>query len=215
MSDTWRANAPEPGAPRSFEFPAVHGRTLANGMRVVHARHGRLPLVTAHLVIDAGAATEPTDRGGLAQLMSSALHAGTGQRDANELAWEFEKIGVQLDTDVTWDAIEATITPPAASLGDALTLLADVVRNSTFPGNEVRRLREEQLAEILQHMKEPRAQRRRRPVHVRARRAVRAAADRNRQFRGRDHRLRLALVSSDPLHTGKLHARPRRRPVRR
>ncbi|NLG62904.1 MAG: insulinase family protein [Candidatus Cloacimonetes bacterium] len=157
MSDAWREQAPEPGEPRAFEFPDVHSATLRNGMRVVHARHGRMPVVSAHVVIDAGAAAEPASRGGLAQLTASALHAGTNERDSNQLAWDLELLGVQLNTDVTWDAIEASITPPAAQLADALAVLADVVRNAAFPDGEVGRLREEQLAEILQRMKEPRA----------------------------------------------------------
>lgn len=157
MSEAWREQAPAPGAPRTFEFPAVHGITLANGMRVVHARHGRIPVVSAQVVIDAGAAVEPATKGGLAQLAASALHAGTTLRDANRLAWDLEQLGVQLETDVTWDAIEATVTPPADRLADALAVLADVVRNAAFPDGEVARLREEQRAEILQRMKEPRA----------------------------------------------------------
>ncbi len=157
MSDAWREQAPLPGGPRTFEFPEVHGTALDNGMRIVHARHGRMPVVSAHVVIDAGAAAEPMTRGGLAQLAASALHAGTRARDGGQLAWDLERLGVQLTTDVTWDSLEATITPPAAQLEDALVVLADVVRNAAFPDNEVARLREEQLADILQRMKEPRA----------------------------------------------------------
>ncbi len=157
MNDEWREQAPAPGAPRTFEFPDVYGVTLANGMRVVHASHGSIPVVSAHLVIDAGAAAEPADRGGLAQLAANALHAGTRERDSATLAWDLERLGVQLATDVTWDALEATITPPAAQLEDALVVLADVVRNAAFPDGEVARLREEQLADILQRMKDPRA----------------------------------------------------------
>src|SRR5690606_39525113 len=91
------------------------------------------------------------------QLTANALHAGTRERDSGTLAWDLERLGVQLETDVTWDALEATITPPAAQLEDALVVLADVVRNAAFPGGEVARLREEQLADILQRMEDPRA----------------------------------------------------------
>src|SRR5690606_6393397 len=122
MSEAWREQAPAPGAPRTFEFPAVHGITLANGMRVVHARHGPIPVVSAQVVIDAGAAVEPVAKGGLAQLAASALHAGSTQRDANRLAWDLEQLGVQLETDVTWDAIEAAVTAPAGRLADALAV---------------------------------------------------------------------------------------------
>ena len=157
MSESWREQAPSPAAVRTFEFPDVRQATLANGMRVVHARHGTIPVVSAQVVVDAGAATEPGERGGLAQLTASALHAGTATRDASQLAWDLELLGVQLHTDVTWDAIEAAVTVPAGRTREALGVLADIVRNAAFPGAEVKRLRDEQLAEILQREKEPRA----------------------------------------------------------
>ena len=157
MSESWREQAPSPAAVRTFEFPDVRQATLANGMRVVHARHGTIPVVSAQVVVDAGAATEPGERGGLAQLTASALHAGTATRDASQLAWDLELLGVQLHTEVTWDAIEAAVTVPAGRTREALGVLADIVRNAAFPGAEVKRLRDEQLAEILQREKEPRA----------------------------------------------------------
>lgn len=157
MSESWREQAPAPGPVRTFEFPEVTQTTLANGLRVVHARHGRIPVVSAQLVIDAGAAAEPAAKGGLAQLTASALHAGTAQRDGGQLAWDLEQLGVQLQADVSWDAIEASVTAPALRIGEALELLADIVRNAAFPDAEIARLRAEQLADILQRHKEPRA----------------------------------------------------------
>lgn len=157
MSEAWREHAPEAGPVRAFEFPEVTLATLPNGMRLVHARHGRIPVVSAQVVIDAGASAEPTGKGGLAQLIASGMHAGTARRDGGQLAWDLEQLGVQLHADASWDAVEASITAPAARIGEALELLADLVRNAAFPEPEVARLREEQLAEILQRMKEPRA----------------------------------------------------------
>jgi zinc protease len=157
MSENWREQAPAAGPVRAFEFPAVSEITLANGMRVLHARHGRLPIVSAHVVIDAGAATEPADKGGLAQLAASALHAGTTTRDGGRIAWELERLGVQLKTSADWDALQASITVPVGRTDRALDLLSDVIRNAAFPETEIERMRAEQLAEILQRLKEPRA----------------------------------------------------------
>ena len=157
MIENWRAQAPTPGPVRPFEFPEVTQITLDNGMRVLHARHGRLPVVSAQVVIDAGAATEPADKGGLAHLTANALHAGTATHDGSRVAWELERLGVQLQTVADWDALQASITVPVDRIGDALGLLGDVVRNAAFPDAEVQRMREEQLAEILQRLKEPRA----------------------------------------------------------
>ena len=152
-----RTRPPEPSGMRSFEFPSAHRFRLANGMAVLSARHGRLPVVTAQLVVDAGAAREDLVKAGLAHLTAQALDTGTTTRSGEALAWEFERIGVELDAEAGWDAILVQVTAPSARVEPAVALLADVVRNACFPEPEIERLRDEQIAEILQRQKEPRA----------------------------------------------------------
>ncbi|MGH7553677.1 MAG: M16 family metallopeptidase [Longimicrobiales bacterium] len=157
MSALDRNIPPPASAIRPFVFPSVNRSTLDNGLTVFAARHGRLPVVTALVVVDAGAAREDVLQAGLAYLTANALDTGTATRNGEELAWEFEQIGVELTADATWDAILVHVTAPTARLEPALALLADVVRSPSFPEAEIDRLRGEQLAEILQRQKEPRA----------------------------------------------------------
>lgn len=152
-----RTVQPTPAPIRPFVFPPVRRRTLNNGLEVLSARHGRLPVVTARVVIDAGAAYEDPLEAGLAYLTANALDTGTEAYDAEALAWELERLGVELNALASWDALEVEVTAPVARLEPALALLAEVVREACFPETEVRRLRAEQLAEILQRAKEPRA----------------------------------------------------------
>jgi zinc protease len=157
MSALDRNIPPPASAIRPFVFPSVNRSTLDNALTVFAARHGRLPVVTALVVVDAGAAREDVLQAGLAYLTANALDTGTATRSGEELAWEFEQIGVELTADATWDAVLVHVTAPTARLEPALALLADVVRNPSFPDAEIDRLRGEQLAEILQRQKEPRA----------------------------------------------------------
>ena len=157
MSGIDRNLAPAPAAIRPFAFPRAHRNSLANGLAVLSARHGRLPIVTAQVVVDAGAARQDLIKAGLAHLTAGALDAGTLTRTGDQLAWEFESIGVELEAEAGWDAILVQVTAPTPRLEPALALLADVVRNPCFPEAEVRRLRDEQIAAILQRRKEPRA----------------------------------------------------------
>jgi zinc protease len=152
-----RTAPPSPAAIRAFEFPTVTHDRLGNGLRVQTARHGRLPLVTVEVVIDAGVAGEPAERSGLAHLTANALDVGTASHSGEELAWAFERLGVELETVAHWDAILLHATTESGNLDPLLALLAGVVRLPTFPDDEVRRLRHEQLATILQREKEPRA----------------------------------------------------------
>jgi zinc protease len=148
---------PGPGPIRPFDLPAVTRSVLSSTAPVLAARHGAVPIATVVVVLDAGTVREPAESAGLAWLTAAALDTGAGHRSGEELAWEFERLGAELDADAGYDAMFVRLTVPVARLEPALALLADVVRRPSFPDDEVRRLRGEQLAEILQRAKEPRA----------------------------------------------------------
>lgn len=150
-----RTRPPPPGPVRPFDFPHIERDRLDNGFAVLSARHGDIPLVTVALVLETGAAGEPADRTGLARLTAAALETGTDGRSADEIAWAFERLGAELDVDTGWDATIASVTVPRDRLEPAVALLAELVRAPSFPAGEVDRLRDEQLAEILQRTKEP------------------------------------------------------------
>ncbi|HKJ93020.1 MAG TPA: pitrilysin family protein [Longimicrobiales bacterium] len=158
MSTRHAPTPPEPGPVRAFDFPVIHDDRIGDaGLRVLTASHGDLPLVTAHLVLDAGAGAEPEGLDGVARLTANAMEAGTRKRNADQLAWALESLGVELDTGTGWDAGHLAITVPTDRLEDALALFAEIVRRPAFPADQIERLREEQLAGILQRRKEPRA----------------------------------------------------------
>ncbi|HEX7050614.1 MAG TPA: pitrilysin family protein [Longimicrobiales bacterium] len=157
MSPVDRAQAPAPGPVRPMTFPRIRRDRLENGLAVLTARHGDLPVVTVELVVDAGAAGDPARKAGIAHLTVNGLEAGTRRRDADRIAWDLESLGVELDAEATWDAAAVRITVPRERLEPALELFADLVRHPSFPEAEVLRMRDEQLATLLQRRKEPRA----------------------------------------------------------
>jgi zinc protease len=152
-----RSHPPAPGPIRAFEFPSVERRRLTNGMTLLHAWHGQLPLVTVRAVMDAGAAAEARGEEGLSWLVANALEGGTAQLGGAELAWELECLGTQLESWTSWDGLHVGLTTHSDRLADALDLLSQIVRTPAFPEREVQRLRDEQLAEILRRRTEPRA----------------------------------------------------------
>jgi zinc protease len=154
-----RTRPPEPGPVKPFDFPTItRERPGGDGTpELIFARHGDLPLVTAEVIIQGGAATEPMERAGVAQLTAEALETGTVGQDVDALAWELESLGVELAAGASWDAASVGITVHADRLDPALALLAEIVRRPAFPADQVERLRDERLADILQRRKEPRA----------------------------------------------------------
>lgn len=152
-----RTQEPRPGAIREFGFPPSAGAVLANGLRVRVATQRALPVVTVRVIVDAGGALEGAGEEGLATLVANALEGGTERLDGEALAWELESAGLQLESWATWDALQLECTAVRDQLPAALALLAEIVRLPSFPAAEVTRLRDEQLAELLQRQVEPRA----------------------------------------------------------
>lgn len=155
MSTIDRASRPAPGPIRPMRFPTIHRDRLDNDLAVLTAPHGDIPVVTAALVIDAGAAGDPARKAGLAFLTAAALDTGTRERDADALAWELERLGVEFSAAATWDATVVHVTVPSDRLEPALAIFAEIVRRPAFPEGEVERLRDQQLASILQRTKQP------------------------------------------------------------
>jgi len=148
---------PEPAQLRPYRVPDVARGRLANGLTVVAVKHAPMPLVTVRIVLDAGTIREPADRSGTATLTVHSLDTGAAGRSGDQLAWEFERLGVELETETAWDASSLGATVAVERLDPTLALLADVMRRPDFPATEVDRIRGEHLAEILQRRKEPRA----------------------------------------------------------
>jgi len=151
------ASAPGPGPLRPYQVPVPTRVEMANGLTVVAARHGRIPQVTIHVVLDAGSIREPAELAGLAALTVESLDTGAAGRTGEALAWDLERLGVELASEPGYDAAALGATVTADRLDAALARVADVVRVPDFPAVEIDRLRAEQLADILQRRKEPRA----------------------------------------------------------
>ena len=154
VADT--VSRPTPGPSRDYRFPAFERLTLANELSLIVAPVSKLPIATVVVLVDAGAAADPEGREGVALLMARTLAEGTERSDGALLAERFERLGTALDSTADWDSATVRITVTTERLPAALTLLAEVIREPSFPEREVERLKQERLAELLQQRTEPR-----------------------------------------------------------
>ena len=146
---------PGPGAVAPFTVPAVHAASLDSGLELRVARRDGVPLVTALLVMDAGESTVAAEQAGLAVLSGKALHGGTARRSAVELACALEDMGTHLASSVGWDSTVVSLTCATDRFPRALRLLSEVVLTPGYPGDEVERIREQQLGGIRQRRMYP------------------------------------------------------------
>lgn len=150
------AERPKPGTPRPYDFPGVTSTKLDNGLTILVADLPGRPLTGATIVLPTGSVDEPPDEGGAAVLAARALTEGTERYDAVGLTEASERLGASLHADSGWDATSISVDVPTTRLGPALELLAEVLLRPTFPADEVDRLRDERLNDLLQAHADPR-----------------------------------------------------------
>lgn len=147
---------PQAGPPRDYRFPTFERVTLDNGLGVIVAPVHKLPIVSAALVVDAGAAAEQRGAEGVAQITARMLLEGTRTHTGDAIGDQFERWGAAVGASADWDAAMLSMTVLVPRLADAMALFAEVLLEPVFPERELARLKAERLADLLQLRTEPR-----------------------------------------------------------
>jgi zinc protease len=106
-------------------------------------------------MIKNGGEVDPPELSGLADLTANLLTKGTDSRDATQIAEAVEALGGSLDSGARWDASTATVGVSSPKIGDAMKILADVVRHPTFKTEEIERLRQQYLDNLTVGLGQP------------------------------------------------------------
>jgi zinc protease len=114
---------------------------LANGLRVIVARNGQVPLATALLAVRGGSNLDPPRKAGLTQLSAAMWMARSSDRTAEQLAGAFQRLGLSGGSGVDVDSSRLLISGLSASLPAGLALMADAVRWPRIDAAQLRRVR--------------------------------------------------------------------------
>ena len=128
---------PPVGPERPFVPAAQVERTLPNGLRIVTMRYGAVPKLTAMLTIESGLAVDAADKAGLAQFVLDLAQEGTATRSSEQIKREVFAMGASLSATAGQDASTFQVRGLATTLPQMFAVLADVVRNPTFPQGEL------------------------------------------------------------------------------
>jgi zinc protease len=150
-----RSQPPPPGTLRPFRFPEFQRARLANGLRIFTARLPRYPLVGLEILLPAGGQFNPATLPGLSGLHGELLDEGTAKRSTLQIAEHIEALGGSLDSGSGWNMAYVDVDLLSSHLVPGLELLAEIVRSPSFDGDELERLRQERLAEILRRRGQP------------------------------------------------------------
>ncbi len=150
-----RQQPPAPGAAVSVTPPAIAERTLPNGLTLVTAKTGVVPIATMTMVFKGGASTDPRGKAGLATLAADLATRGTATRTSQQIAAELESLGASINSGAGPDGITVSVSAPAANLEAAGRILADIVQNANFPAAEVERQRGRAIEQLGVALKDP------------------------------------------------------------
>jgi zinc protease len=141
---------------------AVESRTtrteLPNGMKLVMLpKETRGETVNVDLRLHVGDEKSLENRGRIARLTGGMLMRGTTTKSRQDIEDRVDALKATLRVSGYESSVDASLEATRATLPDALRLLADVLRNPSFPPSELDQLRESALQEQEEAKSDPRA----------------------------------------------------------
>lgn len=146
-SPTRAADAP---AATAYIAPKALERQLKNGLKILILEDHRLPLVHYRFMVRAGAADEPAEKAGVANLTVRTLRQGAGVMDARGIAEAIDGLGGEWGASATRDYCAISTQFLSRDWLAGMDILAGVVLEPTFPAVEVERQRGQVLGAIQQ-----------------------------------------------------------------
>ncbi|MEH2118800.1 M16 family metallopeptidase [Nostoc sp.] len=128
---------------------------FTNGLRILLLPDNSTPTVTLSGHIQAGTEFDPDDQAGLAAFVADNLLNGTKSKDVLTIAKVLAERGVSLNFQTYREGVHIEGDSLALDLPIILEILADVVKNSTFPVKELELHRQQTLTDLQLELDEP------------------------------------------------------------
>ena len=146
---------PPYGPEKPLATPSVKGATLDNGLTLWLVSEPGFPKVALTVAVRGGLAADPGARAGLSELLSKTLDQGTRTRNAKQIAQELQAAGGDLNTSASKDSLELSSVVLSSKVDNAITVLADILQNASFPDAEVTLAKRNLADELDQREAEP------------------------------------------------------------
>lgn len=150
-----RSTLPPVGKIADLVFPTVEHAKLSNGIPVLFAHRGGVPVVRVAISFDAGNASDPKTALGTQSFMLGMLDEGTDKYNSVQIAEAKENLGASISASPSMDRSKVYLSALTPNLAPSLDLMSDIVRRPAFAPAEVDRVRGQQLASIAAETKQP------------------------------------------------------------
>jgi zinc protease len=132
--------------------------TLGSGMKVVFVpKKTRANKVNAVLSLHYGDTKSLSAKGSAPSLAASMLMRGTAKRTRQQITDELNRLKAQVSIFGGVTGTRVNIETTRQNLPEVMTLVAEVLREPSFPANEFEQLKQQQLAQQEQFRREPQA----------------------------------------------------------
>ena len=147
-----RRVVPTAGKTPELHVPAWSKSALSNGARlIVSEKHG-LPLVSFQINFVGGANQyETAGKTGLAGLAASMLSEGTTHRTGDEISNALQLLGTSINTSIGAESGRISFLSTTDKLEPTLAILADILKESTFPAEALERLKARTVVTLTQN----------------------------------------------------------------
>jgi Predicted Zn-dependent peptidases len=129
--------------------------TLPNGLRLLVRENPKVPLVSMSAVFKGALLAETPETNGITAVMARAMTKGTSSRTAREIAETIEGVGGSIDSNSGNNSFSISVGVMKPYLALGIDLLADVVKNPSFPEAEIETEKAAQIAAIDADADEP------------------------------------------------------------
>jgi len=143
-----RSKFPPVGEIPNVDFPDVETATLSNGIKVYFARRDAVPMTRVTLSFDAGTASDPNDKLGLQNFVTSMMEEGTTSLTSVQIAEQQERLGARIGVGGGRDTTTVSLSAVNPNLDASLDLMADIVKNPAFKADDIERIRTQQQTAI-------------------------------------------------------------------
>jgi zinc protease len=120
-----------------FHAPKVEIKKLSNGLTLWLVPRPGFPKVAIAIAVRGGMASDPPGLPGLSQLLMATIDQGTKARNAKQIAEDIQAAGGDLSGDSPADSLVIETDVLVEGTDKALAVIADILRNATFPDSEV------------------------------------------------------------------------------
>lgn len=146
---------PGPSQTPAVMAPPILEAKLTNGIPVIAAQTGTVPLTTVSMVFPGGSKTDPEGHEGIAELAASLATSGFHEVDAKTIAGRFESLGASFDGSADSDGTVFSLTAPEANLAQAGELAAQIIKGALYPDEEFERERDRRIETLRVTMTDP------------------------------------------------------------